>query len=71
MLDKLVEGMKLKPEDFIQNLKPLIEAKKAELAKSEYANLIETIEKQDEKMDEPTDEKSSKDPKVTKPEEVK
>jgi hypothetical protein len=44
MLDKLVAGMQLKSEDYITNLKPLLEAKKAELNKSEFANLIANIE---------------------------
>lgn len=51
MLDKLVAGMQLKSEDFITNLKPLIEAKKAELAKSEYAKMIDNLETQDEPME--------------------
>ena len=48
MLDKLVEGMKLSPEDFIANLKPLISAKKTELANCEFANMIENLEKDEE-----------------------
>ena len=44
MLDKLVEGMTLSPEDFITNLKPLLEAKRAELGKSEYSNIISQLE---------------------------
>ena len=45
--------MQLKSEDFITNLKPLVLKKKEELAKSEYATLIEEIEKEvDEKMEE-------------------
>jgi hypothetical protein len=44
MLDKLVQGMTLSANDFIANLKPLIENKKAQLAKSEFANIIQEIE---------------------------
>lgn len=44
MLDKLVQGMTLGANDFIANLKPLIENKKAQLAKSEFASIIQEIE---------------------------
>ncbi len=47
MLDKLVAGMSLKSEDFIANLKPLILAKKAELEKSEYAKMIDSLDSKD------------------------
>ncbi len=47
MLDKLVAGMSLKSEDFIANLKPLILSKKAELEKSEYAKMIDSLDSKD------------------------
>lgn len=47
MLDKLVAGMSLKSEDFIANLKPLILTKKAELEKSEYAKMIDSLDYKD------------------------
>ncbi len=48
MLDKLVQGMTLGSNDFVANLKPLIETKKAQLAKSEFASIITDIEKDPE-----------------------
>ena len=48
MLEKLVQGMTLDAKDFIANLKPLIENKKAQLAKSEFANIITEIESEQE-----------------------
>lgn len=44
MLDKMVAGMALQSADFISNLQPLIAAKKAEFAKSEFAQMIQKIE---------------------------
>lgn len=43
MLDKLVSGMTLSPSEFIANLKPLIEAKRAEMDKSEFSKVANDI----------------------------
>jgi hypothetical protein len=43
MLDKLVSGMTLAPSEFIANLKPLIEAKRAEMDKSEFSKVANDI----------------------------
>jgi len=66
MLDKLVAGMSLKSEDFIANLKPLILAKKAELEKSEYGKMIDSLESKDEATPEAVIK-----PKATQPPETK
>jgi hypothetical protein len=40
MLDRMVAGMTLESADFIKNLQPLIAAKKLDLAKSEFSQII-------------------------------
>ena len=50
MLDKVVAGMTLSPEDFITNLKPLLEAKRAELGKSEYSYIISQLEVEEDQQ---------------------
>lgn len=66
MLDKLVAGMSLKSEDFIENLRPLILAKKAELEKSEYGKMIDILDSEDKATPEAVVE-----PRVTQPPETK
>ena len=47
MLDKLVIGMSLSADEFIANLRPLINAKKEQLAKSEYARIAPNMTESD------------------------
>jgi hypothetical protein len=47
MLDKLVIGMSLSADEFIANLRPLINAKKEQLAKSEYARIAPNMAESD------------------------
>lgn len=44
MLDQLVAGMQQSAEDFLASIKPRIAAKKDELAKSEFADSIPSME---------------------------